>query len=391
MDRTRPTLMFLHPSDELYGADRCLIALVRAVTDIARPVVILPNDLPYQGALSQRLRADGIEVLVGPLPVIRRQYLRPASIPGWLARTITGLWWLYRQARSHHAVGIVSNTTGVLGGSLVAGALRKPHVWYIREFIQRPAWFRGYVRLAARMASGQVVAVSEAVAGWLGDIPGRGPVVGRDGVDLPEVVTELLETPTATFIGRVNAWKGHEVFVAAAALAHARVPEARFRIVGGTVAGDLDRAEQLRQELARIDGAGTWISWPGEVPDARAEMRSSWVVVVPSTKPDPFPNVVLESMAEGRAVIGTDIGGIVEMVIDGTTGRLVGPGDTLDLADAMVEMFSDRDLAERLGRAGHERARNSFSREVFLTRWRSLVREHLLGRDAPVAEVGGAD
>lgn len=383
--------MFLHPSDELYGADRSLIAMVRAVADIARPVVVLPNDLPYQGALSQRLRSEGIEVLVGPLPVIRRQYLRPASILGWLARTVTGLWWLYRQARYQQAVGIVSNTTGVLGGSLVAGALRRRHLWYVREFIQRPGWFRGYVRLAARTASGQVVAVSEAVAGWLGDIPGRGPVVGHNGVDLPEVVAALPEAPTATFIGRINAWKGHEVFVAAAALAHARVPEARFRIVGGTVAGDLDSAEQLRKELARIDAAGDWITWPGGVPDARDEMRSSWVVVVPSTEPDPFPNVVLESMAEGRAVIGTDIGGIVEMIIDGGTGRLVRPRDAHDLAVALVEILSDRETAERLGRAGHERARNSFSREVFLTRWRSLVREHLLGRDTSTAEVGGAE
>jgi glycosyltransferase involved in cell wall biosynthesis len=383
--------MFLHPSDELYGADRSLIALVRAVTDIAEPVVVLPNDLPYQGALSQLLHAEGIDVLVGPLPVIRRRYLQPASILGWLARTVTGLWWLYRQARSHQAVGIVSNTTGVVGGSLVAGALRKPHIWYIREFIQRPGWFRGYVRLAARSASGQVVAVSEAVAGWLGDIPGRGPVVGHNGVDLPELVTELPERPTATFIGRVNAWKGHEVFVAAAVLAHERVPEARFRIVGGTVAGDLGSAERLRKEIARIDKAGDWITWPGEVPDARGEMRSSWVVVVPSTEPDPFPNVVLESMAEGRAVIGTDMGGIVEMIIDGTTGRLVRPRDPQELAAAMVEILSDRETAERLGGAGSERARSAFSREVFSTRWRGLVHEHLLNGDASIARVGGTE
>jgi glycosyltransferase involved in cell wall biosynthesis len=102
-------------------------------------------------------------------------------------------------------------------------------------------------------------------------------------------------------------------------------------------------------------------------------MRDSWLVVVPSIRPDPFPNVVLEAMAEGRAVIGSDIGGIPEMVVDGVTGSLVPPGDRDSLAHSMARLLSDRSLAEGMGARGHRRAREEFSVEPFTAAWRATL------------------
>ena len=64
----------------------CLEPIARYVrwcsptSDLVRPIVVLPNDLPYDGALSSSLRAAGIEVIVGRLPVVRRRYLGPRLV-----------------------------------------------------------------------------------------------------------------------------------------------------------------------------------------------------------------------------------------------------------------------------------------------------------------------
>ena len=376
----RPVVMFLHPSNELYGADRSLLWLVRSVIDIARVIVILPGDLPYSGALETALLADGIETRQGPLPILRRKYLGPAQMPAWIFRFLRGTLWLARTARAEHAVAIVSNTTAVVSGPVVAALLGCPHIWYVREIVDEPRWFRGLVRRMSRVPRGVVVAVSNAVAAWLGSITDRGPIVGYNGVDVDNHVEPLHDIPTALFVGRINAWKGHETYVHAAKVLHAQLPAAVFRIVGGPVVGQNEVMDALIEEIHQIDPERRWLIWDGERPEARSAMKAAWLVAVPSLKPDPLPNVVLEAMAEGRAVVASRIGGIPEMVDDGITGRLVEAGNVHELAQGMAWLLADGGLATRVGQAGRARAERNFSRRAFRSRWRAAFQQHALGR-----------
>ena len=63
--------------------------------------------------------------------------------------------------------------------------------------------------------------------------------------------------------------------------------------------------------------------------------------------------VVVEAFCRGRAVVGTDAGGIPDLVADGVSGLLVPVGDAEALAAALVRVLVDRGLAERLGEAAH--------------------------------------
>ena len=99
--------------------------------------------------------------------------------------------------------------------------------------------------------------------------------------------------------------------------------------------------------------------WLGEVTHDRVVelFNSARVVVVPSVWSDPCPTVVLEAMAAGRPVAAAASGGIVDMVVDGTTGLLVPPGDAAALADALSALLADPEKALAYGAAGRDRAR----------------------------------
>lgn len=75
---------------------------------------------------------------------------------------------------------------------------------------------------------------------------------------------------------------------------------------------------------------------------------------------DGLPNVILEALACGLAVVSTPISGIPEVVEDGVTGLLAPPEDVGALADALERLLTDPDLRRRLGDAGRERVRRSF-------------------------------
>lgn len=86
--------------------------------------------------------------------------------------------------------------------------------------------------------------------------------------------------------------------------------------------------------------------------------KRSLFATVPSLCMDASPTVTLEAMACGRAVIGSNIGGIADQIVDGETGLLVRPGDVEGLRQAMARLIADADLRQRMERAARERVRS---------------------------------
>jgi len=78
--------------------------------------------------------------------------------------------------------------------------------------------------------------------------------------------------------------------------------------------------------------------------------------LAPSVWHETFGFVVLEAMTMGRPVIGSRIGGIADLIIDGETGLLVPPGDVAALQQAMSRLLDDLTLRERMGNASRQRA-----------------------------------
>ena len=77
------------------------------------------------------------------------------------------------------------------------------------------------------------------------------------------------------------------------------------------------------------------------------------LMIMPSHK-EAFGVAAVEASACGRPVIATDVGGIPEVLVDGTTGLLIPKGDHERLAEAIIKLASDADLMNRMGRAGYD-------------------------------------
>lgn len=88
-----------------------------------------------------------------------------------------------------------------------------------------------------------------------------------------------------------------------------------------------------------------------------------------------FGLVHLEAMACEIPVIGTDSGGVREVVVDGETGYLCEVGDTDAMAAHAIEILTDEKLAEALGRAGRKRALERFSEDAIVDQYEALYRE----------------
>src|SRR6184192_2305270 len=170
--------------------------------------------------------------------------------------------------------------------------------------------------------------------------------------------------PLILAVGRLIAKKGFADLIGACGLIAERGKSFQCEIIGegpleNELRGQIERlnlqnrvvlpgAKQQREVLQRLAAANVFV-----LPS----------VIDPEGGMDNLPTVIMEAMATGLPVVSTKIGGIPEMVVESETGFLVQPGDVVALADAIETSIGNLSLAQKLGRAGHERAEKLFSIE----------------------------
>jgi glycosyltransferase involved in cell wall biosynthesis len=183
------------------------------------------------------------------------------------------------------------------------------------------------------------------------------------GVDLqrfqsgnPSRVASLGIPPEALVVGIVanfRAVKDLPLFLRSAALISSAVEAAAFLLVGQ---GELKpQLQQLAAELG-IAGRVFFSSPDGAVPDYLSRMS----VACLSSESEGLPNAILEYMAAGLPIVATDVGGVRELVHDGSSGYLVRTRTPEAFAEPIIELLRDPGLRGAMGRRGLERARADF-------------------------------
>lgn len=181
----------------------------------------------------------------------------------------------------------------------------------------------------------------------------------RDGAEEAHVV----------FIGRFDRLKGADLVLEAFARLVKEVSGARLTFVGPDV-GYRDEegrrwsfSELLRKVIPDARQREQVIYEGRQPPERIEELRRKAAVVVAASRYEVFPYVLLEAFRQGCPVVATRVGGIPEIVQDERNGLLAEPGNAEDLAEKIVRLLKDRELAGRLGRQAREDCEERFNLE----------------------------
>ncbi len=235
-------------------------------------------------------------------------------------------------------------------------------------------------RLALR-AFDKVIVVSDAVA----DILRRSGMAAKkvamipNGVDLdrfrsavPKLRNEigLAHNPVVGFVGRLVPDKGGALLVRAAQHVLTIHPNTTFVLVGEGPAHQEWKA--LAAELG-IDKQVIFVGARDDMPEVYASFD---MVVLPSLI-EALPMCLLEAMAAGKPVIATRVGAVPGLVVDAQTGLLLEPGDVSALAQAILRLLENPDMACQLGENGRAHVARHFSAEVMAKSYIEMY-EHVL-------------
>lgn len=387
-------VLFLSSVSILGGAERMLVTMLRSLQGLAETHVAMPGE----GPLVDEVRRAGAQVHaieMGSLAQLGESDLvrgvRAFDVVGRLGRAVPaaarGAIDVARVV-AHTAPDLV-HSNGLKTHVLSAFAVRPavPIVWHLHDFISTRALTGRVFRLGARRVA-HAIANSEAVAADARRVvPGLPVAVIENAIDLatfapgpagPAEEGELLDreaglpsappgTVRVALVATYGIWKGHDVFLRAAArVVRAVEVPVRFYVVGGpvyaTAGSQVTRAslEQMARELGIAEVVG-FVAFQRE---AAPVYRAADVVVHASTKPEPFGLTIAEAMACGRAVIVSQAGGAASLFTHDVDGLGVAPGDDAALACAMVRLVGDAAARQRLG----ERARVTALRRYDATR-----------------------
>jgi glycosyltransferase involved in cell wall biosynthesis len=321
-------------------------------TYVERLVEHLPPDrfaitalCPFESSFTERLRARDIEVLVTPMP----------DDPPWSSIQMTcamikagGIDVLHAHLPNAHAL---AGIAGRLTGKPVLATLHGHRIGVLDFEIHRNAGT--HLSVVCRQSYFHALGLGVS-AGQLSCNP--------NGVDTeafqprPRPADSLraaLGIPAAArivgFLGRLSPEKGPEVFLRAALLAHARLPDAHFVLVG-----DGPLAPALRESIARMKLEGR-VHLAGLRRDVAAVLNDM-DVLVSSSHSEAMPLAVMEAMASGLPVVATRVGGVPDMIAQGESGWLVAPNDFDEMATRLVQILATPGELERMGRSARARA-----------------------------------
>lgn len=374
----------VHQSADLYGSDRTLLQFVCAIQPDEANVVVL---LPCHGPLSEELIKAGVEVHAVPLALITRKNLTWRGLLEFPFHLVNSLCAIRKVLAGRKVDVVYSNTLAVISGVCWAVLTGTYHVWHIHEVPLR-RWQKFLMQMVLVRMSDVFVCNSYATRRlWFGidverrkvkrirvvqngvadpysrEKSGTGPL--RQELGMPEILVSC--------VGRISWRKGQEVLLRAAEqLWESGERNIHFLFVGSAPSGQEASLDSLLEK--------TLLSPASSVLHFRDFQRDIWpvwaatdIAIVPSTEPESFGLVAVEAMAMSCPVIASGHGGLLEIVDDGLTGKLVAPGDIDALAMTIRLLARDSVMRQAMGKAGREKYLTHFSQDAYLQSMKILV------------------
>lgn len=368
--RDRKRILFVSYTAMLGGGELCLLDFAKAYRDSSE--VLLLTD----GVLKTRLESLGVRV---NLLTSSKRSLAAVKASSGLAslKSIGELWRLGRQvAQKSKDFDLIhaNNQKGFVVAAIARFLGGAPVVWHLHDILTADIFSPLNRRIAVTLANWcatRVMVNSQATADAFIAAGGNSRLLRtvHNGFDsevfdrvkdnqagLREELRIPRDRPLVGIFSRISYWKGQQVLLEAAM----QLPNVHLLLVGDALFGEAEYAERLRN-MAMQDSLKGRVHWLGFREDIPALMKACDLIVHCSTAPEPFGRVVVEAQLAKRPAIATIGGGTSEIIEDRVTGLLIPANDPQLLAQAIQDILSDRDFANKLTAAAYEQAKTKFS------------------------------
>ena len=348
-----------------------------------------------EGELEKVFREDGVRVeVVNSKRIVRT--LNPLELLSYFYNFFQVNLKLLRIVKKYNINILHANSLGAhIYSFFAAKVARIPNVWHLHDILKERKLNRLLCIFLSKMAN-QIVVVSYAVKKSLVDfgINSNKIIVIYNGLDLkfwnPEMFKEDYLSQKFNInenlikmgiIGQLNELKGQDIFLKAAIyLIRMGYVNLRYYIIGDELFKEENDYKDNLYKKVKVNHIEDYVIFTGKRNDIPNIISFLDIIVICSRYPDSLPTVVLEGMAMGKVVIGSNVGGIPEMIINNETGVLIPPNDPEALANAILDLINRPYKIKEMGIKARERIKSKFTIEKNVEMVRNLYQELLMKR-----------
>lgn len=384
-------ILYIQPyASHVGGVDTVLLQLVQGLYKTKhRPYVVLPAPSPYV----EKYEAAGAKVIFTTLAV----FGKPTDLAYYfrnlinLVRSIKSI----RKIVKEYEIDLIhSHKMELMGGNIVGKLLGIPTVQTVHELPRKPLIAYKFIGYLNHLFNDKVIVLcdrSKEMFKW-----GKGYshklIKIYNGIEINQSVvhTKIINTLKEELgiadddkilitVARLSPMKGIEYLLKAAYITKNSNPDLKYLIIGDVAfESEMSYKEQLKSLAIELDLNNVYFL--GMRRDVTDLLLQADLFVLPSVY-DIFPTVILEAMAASLPIVATDVGGVPEMVTP-DIGYLVPPMNEDALANAIIRMFNNEDMAQ-FGLNSKTQVLDKFTREQYLNSTLAVYNTLLSGKSIP--------
>lgn len=354
---------FFHQGYELYGSDKVLLQTIVAIKKYQSDWFVSAI-IPRDGQLKEQLMKVADEVIVNDFFVARKASMKNFGLVLSLFSFMKTLLVLPSLIKEQDIVYV--NSCTLLAHLAFSRFSRKKFIFHFHEI---PTGISKIViNLFSLFSKGDRIFISKACKDACDFKHKVSDSVILNGVDGLRALKKNFTNKTRTkilMIGRLNEWKGQDLLLEAFSdLTNDEAGLYELKIVGSSFEDNPKYISHL-ERLVDANNLNGIVSLLPFQDDPQRLYHWADIVIIPSKKPEPFGLVAIEAMSVGCLVIGSNAGGLKEIIKHGYDGLLFSPNDKSDLLRQIRLSHSDPVYCSQLAANGYETFQQNFNVEAF--------------------------
>lgn len=375
--RQKINILFLSHDSGPGGAEYSLLELIRSLNKEIFSIYVI---IPWYGQLQKEIKKIGI-------PYYIRHIAR--WIPYENERSLKHLFNFIKKFKERfygitgiierHKIDIVyTNTITCIDGAVASRAMKKPHIWHIREHLSGNCNIKSYlphqvIKKIIHAYSDQIITNSKSVKNeikmknkkrlkWIHNPVDIKKFEKQNSISSIKKGLEISDkSKIIAHIGSLTPVKDVELFINSAEIIRNNVNGVKFLIIGS---GSVQYTRHL-QMIVRNKQLNEDIVFLGHRDDVN-EIIQSIDILIFTSKREAFGRVIVEAMAAEKPVISTRCGGPEEIIINGSNGYIVPNRDPKTIAMMAQMLINNISLAKKIGEEGKKYVQNKFSMKKYI-------------------------
>lgn len=378
-------ILIIHPSSEMYGSDKILVNILNILTSDNNCTLIVP----HYGPLIENICKQNININIlynDKIPLIARKNFSLMGFCKFLWSFITFNSFLKRQNLSNPDI-LYLNTLAVTPISFFFKHTYK--VIHVHEILKNSSLIHKIINTVAVKFNNKIICVSEAVNKNLQVVSSNKEkekiITVHNGITFNDnfvANNELQNFKTNkekinfALIGRIKPQQKGQILLihAIAKIPKELLEKSHFYFIGSTVSGQEYMYDEINNEINKFN-LNNYITLIPFIKNIEIVYNNIDVSIVPSLIDDSFPTTVLESMYFSKPVIGSNMGGIPEMIVDKETGFIFQSNNGTELSNYVQYFIMNPDKIKAMGNKGKNVFNAKFTLEKFNQKYNKILSE----------------